>query len=171
MSCPNWVIFTRKERFSYSAMSCTEESQLYVQVLLTVPIDLQQKSNNCCKIQDNIVSISVFIYMGHHVLSFAKFIISKLMKPHICCTLLLSPCRSTWRCTWKYSFITVRMFICDATSGTSVLLVYLSIQPVYPLKWSNCSSSSSSYKSHCLVKTVLRLWVKYQFNNSHNQSL
>jgi hypothetical protein len=75
--------------------------------------------------------------MGHHVLPFAKFIISKLLKPHICCTLLLSPCRSTWRGTWKYSFITVRMFICVATSGTPIPLVHWSIQPVFPLRRSN----------------------------------
>lgn len=135
MSCPNWVIFTRKERFHIQPCHVLKKANcLYVKVLLTVTTDLQQKSNSCCNIQDNIVWISVFIYMGHHVLSFAKFIISKLMKPHICCTLLLSPCRSTW----KYSFITVRMFICVATSRTPVTLIHWSIQPVHPLKWSNC---------------------------------
>jgi hypothetical protein len=138
MSCPSSVIFVRKERFQIQLCHVLKKANcLYVQVLLTVTNDLQQKSN-CCKIQDNIPSISVFIYTGHHVLSFVKFIISKLMKPHICCTLLPSPCRSIWRCTWKHSFITVRMFICVATSGAPVPLVHWSIEPVHPLKWSNC---------------------------------
>lgn len=120
---------------------------------------------NCCKIQ-HCLDYCLYLY-GHHVLPFAKFIISKLTKPHICCTHLLSPCSSTWKCTWKYS---VRMFMCCYLKQLSLL--FNGQSSLYTL-WREVTacSSSLSYKPYWLVKIVIRLWVKYQFSNNLNQSL
>ena len=142
ISCPTWVIFTRKKDFIFSHVTycrkstvCMYNSCWQYQLISTNRVTTAAKYTIT-------LSALVFIYMGHHVLSFAKFITSKLTNPHICWTHLLSPCRNTWRCTWKYSFITVRMFICVATSGTPVPW-FIGQSSLYTL-WREETSCSSS---------------------------
>lgn len=94
VSCPTWVIITRKRKVSDTVVSGTGAGPVtsVFQVLVVVVYGLHQQNNkNCCIKYENPVGSQSFIYVGCNVLSVARHVTANWFIINICCTFQLSP--------------------------------------------------------------------------------
>lgn len=95
VSCPTWVIITRKRKVSDVVVSGTGAGPVtsVFQVLVVALFGLHQQNNrSCCIKHENPVRSKLFIYVGCHVLSVARHVTVNWLIVNICCTFQLSPC-------------------------------------------------------------------------------